>query len=136
MTLISTHFGAKKNGVIVGHLPNEKNGRLAMMVFYFLREDKYAECKVIITGIDSKWMQLPCLLKISRTKKCQKYFLKTFKINHHLPFLLITQPTIWSFEFCKSRYFSKYSFIMTPSIRISWLLLSIDQLYGVLSTFS
>ena len=29
-----------------------------------------------------------------------------------------------------------FSFIMTPSFGISWLLLSINQLYTVLSTFS
>ena len=40
----------KKNDVIVGHLPHGKNGRFAKMIFHFLRADKYAECKVLITG--------------------------------------------------------------------------------------
>ena len=39
----------KKNNVIVGHLPLGKVGRFAK-IFYFLRVDRYAECKVIITG--------------------------------------------------------------------------------------
>ena len=40
----------KKNNVIVGHLPLGKDGRFVEMIFYFLRADRYAECKVIITG--------------------------------------------------------------------------------------
>ena len=40
----------KKNNVIVGHLPLGKDGRFAKMIFYFLRADRYAECKVMITG--------------------------------------------------------------------------------------
>ena len=40
----------KKNNVIVGHLPLGKDGRFAKMLFYFLRADRYAECKVKITG--------------------------------------------------------------------------------------
>ena len=40
----------KKNKVIVGNLPLGKDGRFAKMIFYFLRADRYAECKVIITG--------------------------------------------------------------------------------------
>ena len=40
----------KKNNVIVGHLPLGKNERFAKMIFYFLRANRYAECKVIITG--------------------------------------------------------------------------------------
>ena len=36
----------KKNNVIVGHLPLVKDGRVAKMMFYFLRADRYAECKV------------------------------------------------------------------------------------------
>ena len=63
----------KKNNVIVGHLPLGKDGRFAKMIFYFLRADKYAECKVIITSKkvnlgDGNGMQVPCLLKISGTK--------------------------------------------------------------------
>ena len=40
----------KKNNVIVGHLPLGKDGRFAKMLLYFLRADRYAECKVKITG--------------------------------------------------------------------------------------
>ena len=40
----------KKSNVIVGHLRLGKDGRFAKMIFYFLRADRYAECKVIITG--------------------------------------------------------------------------------------
>ena len=42
------------------------------MIFYFLSADRYAECKVIITGKvnlgDGEGMQVPCLLKISVRK--------------------------------------------------------------------
>ena len=59
----------KKNNMIVGHLPLGKNGRFAKTIFYFLRADIYAKCKVIITGKevnlgDGEGMQVPCLLKI------------------------------------------------------------------------
>ena len=40
----------KKNTSIVGHLPLGKNGKFAKMIFYFLRADQDAECKVVITG--------------------------------------------------------------------------------------
>ena len=40
----------KKKNVIVGHLPLGKDGRFAKMLFYFFRADRYAECKVKITG--------------------------------------------------------------------------------------
>ena len=40
----------KKNISIVGHLPLGKNVELAKMIFYFLRADQHAECKVVITG--------------------------------------------------------------------------------------
>ena len=63
----------KKSNVIVGHLRLGKDGRFAKMIFYFLRADRYAECKVIITGKEvnlcvGERMQVPCLLKISGTK--------------------------------------------------------------------
>ena len=62
-----------KNDVIVGHFPRGKNGRLTKKTFYLLRADKYAKCKVIITGKevhfgDDTGMQVPRLLKISRTR--------------------------------------------------------------------
>ena len=63
----------KKNDVIVGHLPHGKKGRFAKMIFHFLRGDKYAEYKVIITEEevnlgDDERMPVPCLLRISGTK--------------------------------------------------------------------
>ena len=63
----------KKNNVIVGHLPIGKDVRFVKMILYFLRADRYAECKVIITGKevnlgDGEGMQVPSLLKISGTK--------------------------------------------------------------------
>ena len=62
-----------KNDVIVGHLPHGKNGRFAKKTFYLLRADKYAKCKVIITGKevhfgDDAGIQVPRLWKISRTR--------------------------------------------------------------------
>ena len=43
------------------------------MIFYFFGADKYAECKVTMPRKevnlgDGEGMQVPCLLKISRTK--------------------------------------------------------------------
>ena len=57
----------KKNNVIVWHLPLGKDGRFAKITFYFLRVDRYAECKVILTGKevkhgDGEGMQVPCFL--------------------------------------------------------------------------
>ena len=77
---------AKRNDAIVGHLPHGKNGRFAKMIFYFLRADKYAECKVIITGKelnlgDGKGMQVPCLLKIYGTKNVLKILCKNIIQN-------------------------------------------------------
>ena len=72
------------------------------MIFYFLRADKYAECKAIINPkevnlSDGEGMQVPCLLNTSGQKICHKYFVKIFKTNKNiatLPVLPITQPTI------------------------------------------
>ena len=64
----------KTKDVILGHLFHGKNGRFTKMTFYFLRADKYAECKVMITGKevnlgDGEGMhQVLCLLKISGEK--------------------------------------------------------------------
>ena len=72
----------KTSDVLVGHLPHGENRRFTKTIFYFLRADKYAECKVIITGKDvnlgdGEGMQEPFLLKISRTKTMsQILFLK------------------------------------------------------------
>ena len=40
----------KKNNLIVGHSPLGKDRRFAEIIFSFLRVDRYAECKVILTG--------------------------------------------------------------------------------------
>ena len=74
----------KKDNVIVGHLPLGKDGRFAKMVFYFLRADRYAECKVIITGKevnlgDGEGMQVPYLLKISGTKNMLQILCKNIQ---------------------------------------------------------
>ena len=42
--------GVNKNDLIVGHLPLSKNGKLSKTIFYSLRADRYATCKVVITG--------------------------------------------------------------------------------------
>ena len=74
----------KKNNVIVGNLPLVKDGRFANMIFYFLRADRYAECKIIITGKevnlgDGEGMQVPCLLKISGRKNMLRIFCKNIQ---------------------------------------------------------
>ena len=74
----------KKNNVIVGHLPLGKDGRFGKMIFYFLRADRYAECKVIINGKagnlgDGEGMQVPCLLKISGTKNMLQILCKNIQ---------------------------------------------------------
>ena len=63
----------KSNTSIVGHLPLGKNGQFAKMIFYFLRADQDAECKVVITGKEVNFgygdgMQVPCKLQV-RSKK-------------------------------------------------------------------
>ena len=74
----------KKNNVIVGNVPLGKDGRFAKMIFYFLRADRYAECKVIITSKEvnlgnGKGMQLPCLLNISGTKNILQVLCKNIQ---------------------------------------------------------
>ena len=64
----------EKNNFIAGHLPLSKNGKFAKMIFYFLRADQDAECKVVITVKEvnlGDWdgMQVPCKLKISDPRK-------------------------------------------------------------------
>ena len=64
----------KKSTSIERHLPLGKNGKFAKMIFYFLRADQDAECKVVITGKevnlgDKDGMQVPCKLKISGPRK-------------------------------------------------------------------
>ena len=74
----------KKNNVIVWHLPLGKDGRFAKIIFYFLRVDRYAECKVILTGKevkhgDGEGMQVPCFLQISRTKNMLQILCKNIQ---------------------------------------------------------
>ena len=108
------------------------------MIFYFLRADKYAECKVIIPGKEvnlgaGEGMQVPCLLKISGTKD-------KFKTNRNIAiyffFQLLNQQSDEFDSITPNALanFKAFSFIMASSIGISWLLLSIYQLY--ISTFS
>ena len=64
----------KKNTSIVGHFPLGKNGKFVKMIFYFLRADQDAECKVVIIGKEvnlggADKMQVPYKLKISGPRK-------------------------------------------------------------------
>ena len=76
----------KKNTSIVGHLPLGKNGKFAKMIFYFLRADQDAECKVVITGKevnlgDGDGMQVPCKLKISGPRKMVEILCKNIQCS-------------------------------------------------------
>ena len=136
----------KKSNVIVGHLPLGKDRRFVKMIFYFLGVDRYAECKIIITGKkvnlgDEEGMQVPCLLNKDFWNK--KYVTNTLKLidiesSIDLFFQSINQQpdalnsvTPNAFENSKT-----YSFIMIPSKGVFWLLFSTDQSYIALSTFS
>ena len=74
----------KKSNVIVGRLPHGNNGRFAKMMFYLLRADKYAECRVITTGKEvnlgeGEGMKVHCFLKISRTKNMLQILCKNIQ---------------------------------------------------------
>ena len=74
----------KKNNFIVGHLPFGKDGRFAKMIFYLLKADRYAECKIIITGKevnlgDGEGIEVACLLKISGTKNMLQILCKNIQ---------------------------------------------------------
>ena len=76
----------KKNTSIVGHLPLGKNGKFAKMIFYFLRADQDAECKVVTTGKevsldDGDGMQVPCKLKISKPRKMVEILYKNIQCS-------------------------------------------------------
>ena len=76
----------KNNTSIVGHLPLGKNGKFAKMIFYFLRADQDAECKVVITGKevnlgDGDGMQVPCKLKISGPRKMVEILCKNIQCS-------------------------------------------------------
>ena len=62
---------------INGYLPNEKSGRYANTIFYFLRSDLLNICNVKITGKavnlgDSNGMRIPWLLQINAICKMMK----------------------------------------------------------------
>ena len=140
----------KTNDVIVGHLSHGKNGRFTKMTFYFLRADKYAECKVMITGKevnlgDGEGNASSALLVEDFWGK--KYvtntmYVKIFKINRNIAiytfFQLLNQQSdaLNSITLNALANSKAFCFIMTPSIGISWFLLSMNQLYIVLTTFS
>ena len=76
----------KKNTSIVGHLTLGKNGKFAKMIFYFLRADQDAECKVVITVKEvnlGDWdgMQVPCKLKISDPRKMVEILCKNIQFS-------------------------------------------------------
>ena len=67
---------------IVGHLPL---GNI-LMIFYFLRADQDAECKVVITGKevnfgDRDGMHVPCKLKISGPRKMVEILCKNIQCS-------------------------------------------------------
>ena len=60
-----------------------EDGRFAK-IFYFLRADRYGECKVIITGKevnlgDGEGLQAPCLLEISGMKNMLQMLCKNIQ---------------------------------------------------------
>ena len=76
----------KKNTSIERHLPLGKNVKLAKMIFYFLRADQNAECKVVITVKDvnlgdGDGMQVPCKLKISGPRKMVEILRKNIQCS-------------------------------------------------------
>ena len=68
----------KKNTSIAEHLPLGKNGKFAMMIFYFLRADQDAECKEVNLG-DGDGTQVSCQLKISGPRKMLEILCKTIQ---------------------------------------------------------
>ena len=76
----------KKNSSIVRHLPLDKNRKFAKTIFYFLRADQDAECKVVIIGKevnlgDEDRMQVPCKLKISGPRKMVEILCKNIQCS-------------------------------------------------------
>ena len=75
----------KKNNEIVGHLQFAKDGKFAKTVLYFLRENEYGSCDVLIKGKpvnlgDGDEMQVPCSLNLTGRKKLIKILEKTLKL--------------------------------------------------------
>ena len=103
------------------------------MIFYFLRADRYTECKVIITDKevnlgDGEGMQVPCLLKISRTKNMLQILCKNIQnyIQKYSEFqgFLFYYDTIY--RYFLASFFDKpvaycliYLFVV-PTTRIFW----------------
>ena len=77
----------KKNTSIVEHLSLRKNGKFFVkMIFYFLRADQDAECKIVITGKDvnlgdGNEMQVPCKLKISGPREMVEILCKNIQCS-------------------------------------------------------
>ena len=63
-----------KNGDFVGHLPKGKTGKLAKMIFYFLKLEMLCACKVKVAGKrtifgDDKGLRIRCLLQFFGPKE-------------------------------------------------------------------
>ena len=76
----------KKNTSIEGHLHLGKNVKFPEMIFYSLRADQDAECKVVITGKEVNLgeggrMQVPCKLKISSPRKIVEILCKNIQCS-------------------------------------------------------
>ena len=74
----------KKENEIVGHLPLGKDGKFAKTVFYFLREDEYGSCNVLIKAKpfnlgDVDGMQVSFTLNFVGRKKFICILQKTLK---------------------------------------------------------
>ena len=75
-----------KNENVVDHLPKEKTGKYAKMIFYSLKSDPLCICKVNVTGKrvnlgDNKGMRIPCLLRFSGPKDNIQLLGKLLKNN-------------------------------------------------------
>ena len=73
----------KKNTSIVWRLPLGKNGKFAMVIFYSIRADQNAECKIVITGKEvnlsnGDGMQVSCKLKIPGPRKMVENIFKKY----------------------------------------------------------
>ena len=113
----------KKNTSMVGHLPLGKNGKFSKMIFYSLRADQDAECKLAIAGKvvilgDGDGMQVTCKLKISGPRKTVEILCKNIQCSTKegkykavaifIPFVPLIEPTIRYFKFPNPQCFRKY----------------------------
>ena len=67
----------KKNGEIIGHLSRQNSGGLSTTIFFFLRADDTARCRVIVTGHptnlgDKLGQKVPCVLRLTGNKEYLK----------------------------------------------------------------